>query len=486
MDDVKYNCFKEQYNSFQESIEKKIKEQKLSYQINECFLINNSLVKQIKTKFNQYDKNKTSKRKKDDITQTVLILPNKESEIINNKSSAIQFFQKEYNLKLIAKNVLESLYDSKLLMYNTINYFAGYNKLIIEYKEENSNNVNNSLLLINPFQLINNNYKSYIIAFKNAFNNSLDLYQKILTKEINSYYYQLKNNIVDTKYDNECINCDNISSLFENYNNLFNDKLLKRLESTEEKSKKKLILYEEYELIKKKLIEAETKLKNIEEESKIKINKIINEYKCQENQKEENLRIILKEKENKIIEFNKDLEERINKIKQIEEENERQKKDLIKYEKEINELKSSHKNEIENLNNIIKNKCNENEKKYEQIINNIQEENTKLSNNEKDLVNKNKELTEKINDLEKNKEQLDRNLLLFQNKINEFEKNKNIFENNINSLKKENKDKEEIENLNGCLIKEIDTKIEENKNLIIKNKDLEKKLMKLKKNIIIC
>ena len=31
-------------------------------------------------------------------------------------------------------------------------------------------------------------------------------------------------------------------------------------------------------------------------------------------------------------------------VKQIEEENERQKKDLIKYEKEINELKSSHKN----------------------------------------------------------------------------------------------------------------------------------------------
>ena len=46
---------------------------------------------------------------------------------------------------------------------------AGYNKLIIEFKENSDKNksIKDCLLLINPFQLIDNNYKSYILGFKN-------------------------------------------------------------------------------------------------------------------------------------------------------------------------------------------------------------------------------------------------------------------------------------------------------------------------------
>ena len=110
------------------------------------------------------------------------------------------------------------MYKSYLNNFNTINYFAGYNKLIIEFKEKKeNNNFNNSLLFINPFQLIDNNYKSYIISFKNNEKDEFSLYQKILQNKIYSNYKSIKNirnyNIVDEDFD-EYININNFSSLY--------------------------------------------------------------------------------------------------------------------------------------------------------------------------------------------------------------------------------------------------------------------------------
>ena len=105
MDETNYNSLKEQYDSFQGEIEKQIKDNKVSYLINECFLINDSLIKSLNPHFFQNDNQETSKPKKDDITHFILNLPKKGTELIDDKSSAITCFKDGYNLKLITKTI---------------------------------------------------------------------------------------------------------------------------------------------------------------------------------------------------------------------------------------------------------------------------------------------------------------------------------------------------------------------------------------------
>ena len=310
MDETNYNSLKEQYDSFQGEIEKQIKDNKVSYLINECFLINDSLIKSLNPNFFQNDNQETSKPRKDRIAHFILNLPKRGTELIDDKSSAITCFKDGYNLKLITKKLIELIYDEDILNeYNLISYFAGYNKLIIEYQERNSDsnrnsNIKYSLLIINPFQLIYNNYKSYIIAFKNVQKNSLNLYQDILAEEINlgNYSQLIKSTIVDINCDDEYTNYNIITSLFKTINNRFKNQLTmenSKVLQNSEKSEKYKTLWDAYKSIKKKLTETEQqleqKIKKIEKE-KIQL---IDEYKSLENKNEE-YKNILNEKEKQI------------------------------------------------------------------------------------------------------------------------------------------------------------------------------------------
>ena len=55
MDDNKYNLIKNEYISFKKRIEKEIIDNKNSYHLNECFLINDIWVKQLNKNFIDYE-----------------------------------------------------------------------------------------------------------------------------------------------------------------------------------------------------------------------------------------------------------------------------------------------------------------------------------------------------------------------------------------------------------------------------------------------
>ena len=238
MDDNIINSIKNQYSSFKEKIKNEIKDNKVSSHINECFLINDSWSKeQMQNLQKNEPKNKSSMKelllvlaKKKDVPNSVPIIINKQESAINNYKDGI-------NLELVNIKIIQLIKKDILNNNNTVSYFAGYNKLIIEFKEELkegycNNYYNSCLLLINPFQLINSNYKSYIITFKNNLLNASKLYTLILSKEINLNYQLIKNinihNIID-EYCNIFINYNNISSLFDNFNKTqINDYIIKK------------------------------------------------------------------------------------------------------------------------------------------------------------------------------------------------------------------------------------------------------------------
>ena len=167
MDDIEYNRIKKEYISFKERIEKEIKDNKHSYHFYDYYLINDSWIKQLNINFIEYENKKNTNCNNNNI---LFYLPNEQPEIINDKLSAINCFKNGLNLELVSKKFFNLIFDKEFLRYcNEISYMAGYNKIIIEYKEISDKNrpFKNCLLLINPFQLIDNNYKSYILGFKN-------------------------------------------------------------------------------------------------------------------------------------------------------------------------------------------------------------------------------------------------------------------------------------------------------------------------------
>ena len=218
MDDIEYNRIKKEYISFKERIEKEIKDNKHSYHFYDYYLINDSWIKQLNINFIEYENKKNTNCD----NNILFYLPNEQPEIINDKLSAINCFKNGLNLELVSKKFFNLIFDKEFLRYcNEISYMAGYNKIIIEYKEISDKNrpFKNCLLLINPFQLIDNNYKSYILGFKN--DSSINIYKTILENKININYQYIRNinnyNIVDETFD-EYINNNNYSSLFDNFN----------------------------------------------------------------------------------------------------------------------------------------------------------------------------------------------------------------------------------------------------------------------------
>ena len=69
-------------------------------------------------------------------------------EFINDISSAIKNFEGKSNLKIISKNLVNLMYKKEfVLKNNSVKYYAGNYKLIIEFI---NSNVSNVLLIINP------------------------------------------------------------------------------------------------------------------------------------------------------------------------------------------------------------------------------------------------------------------------------------------------------------------------------------------------
>ncbi len=82
---------------------------------------------------------------------------NKDPEIINDISSAINCLKNNTKFKIISKQLMMPIINNnELNKYKSINYYTGNNKIIIEFIESDENKC---LLLINPL----NNIKQYFI-----------------------------------------------------------------------------------------------------------------------------------------------------------------------------------------------------------------------------------------------------------------------------------------------------------------------------------
>jgi hypothetical protein len=187
------------------------------------------------------------------------------------------------------------LYHSLGYKNIVVSYYAGYNKIIIEYTEKS---INSDLLILNPFQLIYDNINSYVISFKIEENKKLDFYKELLSSK----------KIIFNKVNVPILIDNNIINNFDFYNNkenikyiydAFNDYNLvttknEIIEIERVKLKEEIIklkkLNEELNAINEGL---NNKLKNIENDNK-------KNKEIEENNKKE-----LENKENKIIEIQK-------------------------------------------------------------------------------------------------------------------------------------------------------------------------------------
>jgi hypothetical protein len=149
-------------------------------------------------------------------------IPNKFPEFKTKFSDAIYSLEKNDKLKLLSKSCFEIIYPKALNIYEVVKYYAGYNKLIIEYKEEKEH-IYNIILFINPLEQIKN---KVFIAFQIRDNNKMELYKAILPENINNKYinnYSGNNNIIIIPSFKEVINKENIQNLFNDINN-YNEK----------------------------------------------------------------------------------------------------------------------------------------------------------------------------------------------------------------------------------------------------------------------
>ena len=178
-----FNATKECYYDFIENITNEIRKDEFSYNHINCFLIEESWEKELKEKINEYkDIKKFDIQKNPD--GSFIFWPEKDPIFINDIESAITSLKKNKKLKLIDTNLIELIYDENFLnSLRTINCFCGNNRLIIEFQENESNDI---LLVINPLDsILQNNCNSFIISLKASKNNKKEVYGELLFMNIN-------------------------------------------------------------------------------------------------------------------------------------------------------------------------------------------------------------------------------------------------------------------------------------------------------------
>ena len=199
------NQFRANYDLFNQKIEHEIKNNNISSNNIDCFLFNSSLEKFL-----------------NDSNDNIM---NHFPEFKNKFSDAIQSLEKNDKLKLLSKSAFEIIiYPEALIDNKVVKYYAGYNKLIIEYKEEQEH-IYNIILFINPQKQLKKN--AFITFQIKDNNNKMELYKAILSKIINNKYidnYSGNNNIIIIPTFKGDINNENINNLLNDINN-YNEKI---------------------------------------------------------------------------------------------------------------------------------------------------------------------------------------------------------------------------------------------------------------------
>ena len=199
MEEEEFNSILNEYYDFRAFFSDNINNASISLNNEDCYLIEESWIDNLKEGFNQYKNLKKKKKLSRDIDYFDLL--SKEDPIfINNFSKILEYIQKDKKILCISKKLFELIYDKNDLKdYHYIKYYSGNNKLIIEYENDNK-----AILVKDPLNQreIKNNINIILIKdeqknkiFKNLLsskNNNPDIYLNYIMP-IDEYLNKLKN-----------------------------------------------------------------------------------------------------------------------------------------------------------------------------------------------------------------------------------------------------------------------------------------------------
>ena len=189
MEEQKIKKIMKTYNEFKNNLSKNINSNKkplFTQQSEDCYLIDEVWINELKKRFNQYNNNKNNRNIKNNIPFT-----NFSPKFITDFSNIINNINNSKNIRLVNKKLIEYLFNpNDLKNLPIIKYYGGNNKIIIEYKNKNKND-NKALLLINPLDENIMKDNAFIIDIDNK--NKLSLYKDLLSEKYNA-------NITSQKY----------------------------------------------------------------------------------------------------------------------------------------------------------------------------------------------------------------------------------------------------------------------------------------------
>ena len=289
---------------------------------NECYYIKEDWFNDLEDFVSETISKKNIKKEvKNDIIKNYL--DKNKPEFINDISSAINNLEKGINLKIITNKIINAAYKKELLKYKSVKYYAGNNKLLIEFtKNSGSSTIFKTLIIINPTEELCQQ-KIYTFSFKNNFCKKIELYKIIIEKELSDQildkykildYKELKfekhikkiTNEKKNKKENRCISASRINNLNNStlnpkkFNNFLNNNSLQNNNYQKEEKKKlfqstiedfkpkdeKNNLINEFNAVEKKKNSEKEKEDNNENENLIRIN---TELKEKLEQKEDEL-----------------------------------------------------------------------------------------------------------------------------------------------------------------------------------------------------
>ena len=198
-----YYYLNEENDSFVDELIYNIKSPKLTRNIYDCFLMfedyNDKFFKNYINPYYTYyiDFNN------DSFFQDI------KHRFIENVSSALSILKNNKRLRLIEKDYLKRFYHINFLRnFKIVNYYCGFNKLIIEFYEKYSSN---ALLIVNPLEsIIEDSMYSFVFAFRTLNNIRVDVYNYLLKYD---YYDIFNKDFINSLKNNNIF----ISNEFEKY-----------------------------------------------------------------------------------------------------------------------------------------------------------------------------------------------------------------------------------------------------------------------------
>jgi len=219
MNEKSFNTLKNEYIFFKNRLDENIRNCQITRNLqpsDDCYLIEESYIKQIEESFIDYNSPNTPKNTYRTFSGSFIPLPLKEPKIINDFKTALNYIDNNKKFALISRRIIQMIdTKNKLIDNNCVVYYGGNRKLIIEFKDVNEKK---SLLLVNPLSKKSSKKNIFIILS----NQQKILYLDILSDEDNSNIETMsKQNSYIVSYENYVTNNYRPLSFYQNFMNSY-------------------------------------------------------------------------------------------------------------------------------------------------------------------------------------------------------------------------------------------------------------------------